>query len=202
MNADGYRLADYLISGFFLHGRYRMKRNFAISVFVLFPLLTALCFTELLPAEFRLALLLPWIPGFVSVVFLIPWTARALRVSRVVRRLAGRGGCGEALRELRENGRPHYERREVFWGRRYAFFFPYGVAFPYDDAAELNFQLEYNKPRGRSMPTRNILWGKMKDGKWFPLAHSSTLLPRAVSLKPLQEYAAELIKRNPAIRLE
>lgn len=203
MGDDGYRLADYLISGFFLYGRYRMKRNFAVSVFVLFPLITVLCFTELLPVNFRLALLLPWFAGMVFAVFLIPWAVRAIRVSRVVRRLVGRGGCGEALGELREDGRPFYERRAVVFGRKYAFFFPYGVAFPYDDAARLHFQVEIDKPRGiRSLPGRNILWAKMKDGKWFPLAWSSAVFHREAFLKPLREYAAELIKRNPAIRLE
>lgn len=197
------KLADYMIGGFFLMGRFRLKRKLTVIYFILFALQNALCYLNILPLFLRLFLPVMLIPGALITFCMLFWLPRAARVSRMVGSLARRGDCGEALRELEETGRRNFAGGEVIFAPRYGFFFPSGAVLSYGDIAALRIQAEYNKPRGvRFLPMRSVLWARLADGKWVPLAYAAGPNRGEATLEPLRKYASELMKRSGAVKLD
>ncbi len=206
MNCEaGDKLRDYMVSGYFLFGRFRLKRNFTRIHFLIFFLALAVLLLVRLPAGLLAAFLLLVMIDAVVGVFLLFWIVRAVRVSRNIAWLEKHGSSKEALREIEAEGKPYFERQDVVFGAQYAFFFSSGVVSSYRDITSLHLEAKADRPSyAHAMPTRNILWARLSRGKWVPLAIKFDFagVRAAASVKQLKNYAAELIARNPQIRWE
>lgn len=205
MGDAGNKLADYMISGFFLHGHFRLKRNMTVIHFIVFPLIFALTFTDILSLSLRLFFIFPMLAGIVVSIYRIIWIIRAARVSWAMKRLEKRGDCEDALRELEEKGKPYYEKKDVVFGSRYAFFFPSGAVLSYRDIVGLQIVAECEKPQCvRSLPKYNVLRARLSDGKWILLSYQFTFAANRgpAAIESLRNDAAELLKYNATIKLE
>lgn len=197
MKDAGNKLKDYMIFGHF-----RLKRHLTMIHFLVFLLIIALLTRRSLPVGLHVFLSLLLLPGIVITICLIAWIIRAIRVSNTVRRLQKRGDCVDALREIEKFGKTSFERRDVLFGSHYVFFFHYGGIRSYSEIVSLNIKVGKNIPHPmRYMPKRNILWAKTSKKKWLRLACTPTIYQSTNSLETLQNYAAELMKHNSAIKM-
>lgn len=196
-------LADYLIGGSILYGRFSLKRNLAILHFIIFPLLFTAFFITWMPAIIKVLLIVPVLAGIVITVFQILWIGRAVRVYRTVRRLQERGECEAAIQEIKAAGKPLLHNQDVFFGRHFAFFFQSGAVVSYHDIVGLRLEVNVNKPHyPRSVGEGNTLWAKRTDGRWISLHSTHTFRWSAAVVVPHKSYAAELMTRNPSITWE
>jgi hypothetical protein len=205
MSEAAIKLRNYMISGFFLIGRFRLKRNFTVIHFIVLSLTSATLILTPLPAGLQATLILLVMIGGIIGVFLLFWTVRAVRVTRIIGRLEKRGGSGDALRELEVEGKPYFEKADVVFGAQYGFFFSSGVVLSYRDITGLHLEGKTDRPSHTlAMPTRNILWARLSEGKWVPLAITFAFagVRAQASVKQLKNYAAELMERNPKITWE
>ena len=202
MDKTAYKLADYMISGFFFYGNYKLKRNLTIVHFIIFPLVAYLVFAQLLPMTLRFILFFAFLFGIVITICQLVWISHAANVSYTVRKLQKRGDCRDALQEIEKTGKPYFTKRDVFFGLNYAFFFSAGAVFAYSDITSLHIESNYDriKPLGSVTKNKNVLWGRLHGGKWLPLAHTSATPRNETSLKPLKDYAAKLMEQNPEIQ--
>lgn len=197
------QLADHLIGGFLLDGHFRLKRNLAIAHFTLFTLIIAACLLNFFPAVTRVLLIFPLLAGVALTAYLPFWLARAARIFRAIKLLERHGSLEDALQELKQLREPDQNKPDVVFGSRHVFSFQTGVVLAYQEITCLQIQTEYDKPRClRSLPTHNVLWAGMPDGKWFPIAKTSAAYRSAASLEPLQTDVAELLRHNPDIVLK
>lgn len=197
------QLADFLIGGFLLDGRFRLKRNLAIAHFIFFPLIIAACLFNFLPVTVRMLLAFWIFVGLALTAYLPFWLARAARIFRAIKLLERHGSPEDALQELKQTCGSDHRKPDVVFGSRHVFSFQTGVVLAYQEIACLQIQTEYDKPRClRSLPTHNVLWAGLPDGKWFPIAKTSAAYRSAASLEPLQTDVAELLRRNPDIVLK
>ena len=192
------KLTDYIISGYFLYGRFRFKKILTAIYFIVFPLILILAFTKVLPETLLFCVIILTPVGAAIAIHLLFWLMRAVRVTQAVKRLEKSGAVAQALQELEDSGRPCFEKRDVFFGPQYVFFFRYGVVLSYDDIIRLRIDAQYDKPQTRTLK-KNFLWAKLSDGKWVPLASTRVLHPIAASIKPLQDYVSALTSRNTDI---
>ena len=203
MGEAGRRLADYLISGFFLNGHFRLKQRLTYVYFIVFSLVCAGLFIGWVPDIIKLSLIIPFLAGLILSVRQLFWTARAARVSRSVKRLENLGQCYNALQELEETGGRVFQKQDVVFSLRYAFFFTSGAAVSYSDIMRLRIEANYSKPTYlRSMTEGNALWAKLGDGTWLMLAATRIRKRNDIIIRPLRNYATELIKHNPSITME
>jgi hypothetical protein len=201
--SDADKLRDYMISGYVLIGRFRLKRRLTVILFLVFSLALAAMMLAPLPAGLRAIVILLVMIGGILGVFQLFWIVRAVRVSRNIAWLEKHGGSREALRELESEGRPYFEKQDVVFGAQYGFFFSSGVVLSYRDIAALHLEGKTDGPSfAHAMPARNILWARLRDGKWMPLAITFAFagIRAAASVKQLKDYASELMKRNPGIQ--
>lgn len=201
-NSSG-KLADYMISGFFLRGHFQAKKYLTIIHFILFSLTTFLVFTNTLPENYRLLMILPFMAGIVITICQLFWIVRAVRVTNSIRRLEILGKCETALREIEDTRKSNFDKIDVIFCSNFAYFFPNGFVLSYEDVSKLYIASGFNRTKFAHYPSRkNVLWAKLSGGNWLPLAYTLSILSHnPACIKPLQNYAKELKEHNPAIEI-